>query len=259
MQQSKIINAIDVGSSKITVLVGQYFPSEDKTNIVAVVSENALGFRKGQIINLEQAIDTLTKSIESAERMAGMSINSAHVSISAPHIESINSQGVVAISHPQNEITTTDVDRAIEAAQAVTLPAGKEIMHVIPRKFMVDGQDGIVDPINMTGIRLEVETHIIFGSTPAIKNLKRCLDQIGIKPQTLNYSGIPTALTSLTDTEKELGVALVDIGGQTTTLTIFDQTSPAYSSVIPVGGNNITNDLAIGLRLSIEEAEKLKI
>jgi cell division protein FtsA len=111
----------------------------------------------------------------------------------------------------------------------------------------------------MTGIRLEVETHIIFGSTPAIKNLKRCLDQIGIKPQTLNYSGIPTALTSLTDTEKELGVALVDIGGQTTTLTIFDQTSPAYSSVIPVGGNNITNDLAIGLRLSIEEAEKLKI
>lgn len=259
MQQSKIINVIDVGSSKITVLVGQYFPSEEKTNIVAVVAENALGFRKGQIINLEQAIDTLTKSIESAERMAGMSINSAHVSISAPHIESINSQGVVAISHPQNEITPTDVDRAIEAAQAVTLPAGKEVMHVIPRKFMVDGQDGIVDPVNMTGIRLEVETHIIFGSTPAIKNLKRCLDQIGVKPLTLNYSGIPTAVTSLTDTERELGVALVDIGGQTTTLTIFDQTSPCYSSVIPVGGNNITNDLAIGLRLSIDEAEKLKI
>ncbi len=259
MQQSKIINVIDIGSSKITVLVGQYLTSEEKMNIIASVVSKADGFRKGQIINLEQAIDTLTDVVESAERMAGASINQAHVSICAPHIESINSQGVVAISNPQNEISSTDVQRAIEAAQAVTLPSGKEVLHVIPRKFMVDGQDGIIDPVNMTGIRLEVETHIIFASSPAIKNLKKCLDHIGIKIQSLSYSGIPTAKIGLTETEKELGVALVDVGGQTTSLTVYNQSSPCFSTVIPVGGNNITNDLAIGLRLSIDEAEKLKI
>ena len=259
MQQSKIINVIDIGSSKITVLVGQHFPQEDKTNIVAVAVEPCLGFRKGQIVNIEQAITTLTKVVESAERMAGMPINSAHISISAPYIESVNSQGVVAISDPQSEISTQDVDRAIDAAKAITLPAGKEVIHVIPRKYIVDGQEGIIDPVNMTGVRLEVETHIIMASTPALKNLGKSLDQIGVKPTSINYSGLPAAQIALTDTEKELGVVLVDIGGSTTTVTIFSQTSPCYSTVIPIGGNNITNDLAIGLRLSIDEAEKLKI
>jgi len=259
MQQSKIINIIDIGSSKIVALIGQYFPQEDKTNIVAVAVEPAIGFRKGQIVNIEQAIQTLTKVVESAERMAGMSINSAHIAISAPYIESVNSQGVVAISDPQNEISPQDVSRAIDAAKAITLPAGKQVIHVIPRKYIVDGQEGIVDPINMTGVRLEVEAHIIMASTPALKNLQKSLDQIGVKAISINYSGLPAAHIALTDTEKELGVVLVDIGGNTTTLTVFNQASPAHSTVIPIGGNNITNDLAIGLRLSIDEAEKLKI
>jgi len=259
MQQSKISNIIDIGSSKIVTLIGQYFPQEDKTNIVAVAVEPAIGFRKGQIVNIEQAIQTLTKVIESAERMAGMSINSAHIAISAPYIESVNSQGVVAISDPQNEISPQDVSRAIDAAKAITLPAGKQIIHVIPRKYIVDGQEGIIDPINMTGVRLEVEAHIIMASTPALKNLQKSLDQVGVKAISINYSGLPAAHIALTDTEKELGVVLVDIGGNTTTLTVFNQASPAHSTVIPIGGNNITNDLAIGLRLSIDEAEKLKI
>lgn len=259
MQHSKIISGIDLGTSKVTTIIGQYLNGEDHFNIVAVSSVPALGFRKGQIINLEQATQTITQSIESAERMAGFQINNASVSIAAPHIESINSQGVVAISNPNGEISNTDIDRVIEAAKAVSIPAGKEIIHVIPRKFIVDGQDGVIDPVGMNGIRLEVEAHLILASSPALKNLRKCFDDVGIRIDNLVYSGLSTAKASLTETEKELGVALVDVGGSITSLTIFNEGSPIYSSVIPVGANNVTNDLAIGLRFSIEDAEKVKL
>ncbi|HPT65973.1 MAG TPA: cell division protein FtsA [Candidatus Woesebacteria bacterium] len=259
MQHSKIINVIDIGTSKITTLVGQYFEDEDKFNIVAVSSIPSLGFRKGQIINLEQASHTITQSIESAERMAGFQINSAHISISAPHIESINSHGVVAISNPNGEIDLNDINRVTEAAKAISLPTGKEIIHIIQRKFTVDGQEGVIDPVGMNGIRLEVEAHLVLASSPALKNLKKCLEDIGIKIESLTYAGLSTATAALTDTEKELGVALVDIGGSITNITIFSEGSPVFSSVIPVGANNVTNDIAIGLRFSIEDAEKIKL
>lgn len=259
MQHSKIINIIDIGTSKITTLVGQYFDDEDKFNIVAVSSIPASGFRKGQIINLEQASQTITQSIESAERMAGFQINSAHISVSAPHIESINSQGVVAISNPNGEIDINDINRVTEAAKAISLPSGKEIIHIIQRKFTVDGQEGVIDPVGMNGIRLEVEAHLILASSPALKNLKKCFEDIGLKIDSLTYAGLSTADAALTDTERELGVALVDIGGSVTNITIFIEGSPVFSSVIPVGANNVTNDLAIGLRFSIEDAEKIKL
>ncbi|MBP9817800.1 cell division protein FtsA [Candidatus Shapirobacteria bacterium] len=259
MQHSKIINAIDIGTTKVTTIVGQYFEIEDRFNIVAVSSAPALGFRKGQIINLDQAAKTISQSLESAERMAGFEIRNAVISISAPYIESTNSHGVVAISSPNGEITSVDVARVIDAAKAVSLPAGKEIIHVIPRRFIVDGQEGIVDPVGMNGVRLELESHIILASTPGLKNLYKCLEEIGIKVDQLTYSGLPCALASLTDTEKELGVALVDIGGSITTLTIFTEGSPIFSVVIPIGANNITNDLAIGLRLSLDDADKVKL
>lgn len=259
MQHSKIINVIDIGTLKITTLVGQYIEDEDKFNIVAVSSIPSLGFRKGQIINLEQASKTITQSIESAERMAGFQINNAHISISAPHIESINSHGVVAISNSNGEIDANDISRVTEAAKAISLPTGKEIIHIIQRKFTVDGQEGVIDPIGMNGIRLEVEAHLILASSPALKNLKKCFDDIGIKVESLTYTGLSTATAALTDTEKELGVALVDIGGSITSITIFNEGSPVFSSVIPIGANNVTNDIAIGLRLSIEDAEKIKL
>lgn len=259
MQHSKIISGIDIGTSKITTIIGQYIEAEDKINVVAVSSVPALGFRKGQIINLEQATKTITQSVESAERMAGFQINSAHVSIAAAHIESINSQGVVAVSGSNGEIDSIDIGRVIEASKAVTLPPGKEILHIIPRKYTVDGQDGIVDPIGMNGVRLEVEAHIIVASSAAIKNLRKCLDEIGIKIENLVYSGIATAKAALTDTEKELGVCLIDIGGSITTVTIYNETSPVYSAVLPIGANNVTNDLAIGLRYSLDTSEKIKL
>ena len=259
MQHSKIINVIDIGTSKVTTMVGQYFDTEDKFNIVAVSSMVAAGFRKGQIINLEQASRTIIQSVEAAERMAGFQINNAHISISAPHIESINSHGVVAISNSNGEIDINDINRVTEAAKAISLPSGKEIIHIIQRKFTVDGQEGVIDPIGMNGIRLEVEAHLILASSPALKNLKKCLEDIGIRIESLTYAGLSTATAALTDTEKELGVALVDIGGSITNITIFIEGSPAFSSVIPIGANNVTNDLAIGLRFSIDDAEKIKL
>jgi len=259
MSHSKIISGIDIGTSKITTIVGQYLDNDDKFNIIAVSSIPALGFRKGQIINLEQASNTITQSIESAERMAGFQLNSSSVCISAPHIESINSHGVVAISNPNGEICQNDIDRVVEAAKAVSLPSGKELIHIIPIRYTVDGQEGVIDPIGMNGVRLEVEAHLILASSPSLKNLKKCLEDIGIKIDSLIYSGLATAKAALTETEKELGVALVDIGGSITTITIFNEGAPVFSSVIPVGAGNITNDLAIGLRFSLEDAEKIKL
>lgn len=259
MSHSKIISGIDIGTSKITTIIGQYTESGEKFNIIAVSSIPALGFRKGQIVNIEQASQTIVSSIESAERMAGFQINSASVSLSAPHIESINSHGVVAISNPNAEIDKNDIDRVIEAAKAIAVPSGKEIIHIVPIRYTVDGQEGVVDPIGMNGVRLEVEAHIILASSPSLKNLKKCLEEIGIKIDQLVYSGLATAKSALTETEKELGVALVDIGGSITTITIFNEGAPVFSSVIPIGAGNVTNDLAIGLRFSLEDAEKIKL
>ncbi|MBU1089034.1 cell division protein FtsA, partial [Patescibacteria group bacterium] len=170
-----------------------------------------------------------------------------------------NSQGVVAISDQSGEINNQDIERVIEAAKAISIPNNKEIIHVIPRKFTVDGQEGILDPLGMSGVRLELESHLILASSPAIKNIEKCFDEIGVKISSLIYSGLSAAKLALTDTEKELGVALIDMGGSVTTLTIFNEGSPSYSKVIPIGANNVTNDLAIGLRFSIDDAEKIKI
>lgn len=259
MQHFKTINCLDIGTSKITVLIGQQAENENKINIIGVASLPALGFKKGQIINLDQASKTITECIESAERMAGSQINHAFISLTAPHFESVNTKGVTAVSGSNGEISEADIDRAVEAAKAISLPANKEIIHVIPRLFTVDGQEGVIDPIGMNGVRLEVETHLILASTPALKNLYKCLEDIGIKVDSLVYSGLAAAKACLTDTEIELGVALVDMGGSNTTITIFQESSPVFSGVIPIGANNITNDLAIGLRLSLENSEKIKI
>lgn len=259
MQHSKIISGIDIGTSKVTTIIGQYSDNEDKFNIIAVSSIPSLGFRKGQIINIEQASNTIVQSIESAERMAGFQINSASICLSAPHIESINSHGVVAISNPNGEINSDDIERVVEAAKAVSVPNGKEIIHIIPIKYTVDGQEGVIDPVGMNGVRLEVEAHIIVASTPSLKNIKKCLEDIGIKIDQLIYSGLAASKATLTETEKELGVALIDIGSSITSLTIFNEGSPVFSSVIPIGAGNVTNDLAIGLRFSLEDAEKIKL
>jgi len=259
MSRSNIIVGLDIGSSKIVSLVAQYFPEEERINVIGISNHPAKGLRKGQIVNIEEATESIIKSVEAAERMAGYSISQAFIGLSAPHITSINSQGVVAVASPNQEIVPDDVERVIEAARAVSMPSSTEILHVIPRHYTVDGQSGVVDPVGMNGIRLEVESHILMASSPALRNLKKCIDEAGVKITDFVFSGFASAEAILTPTEKELGVILVDIGGSITTMTIYHEGAPCYSKVIPVGAVNVTNDLAIGLRLSLEEAGKLKL
>jgi len=259
MSKSKIVAALDVGSCKISTLIGQLNEGGDKINVVGASSVPSMGVRKGQIVNIEEAADAIVKSVEAAERMAGFSISKILVSVGGAHISSQNSHGVVAVAEPEGEIVKEDVKRVTEAARAISLPSSREILHVIPRTYSVDSQEGVADPIGMSGVRLEVETHIITASTTAIKNLAKCASEVGADIEAMVFSGISSAEAVLTDTEKELGVVLVDVGGGTTSIIVFIEGAPSYTAVLPVGAKNVTNDLAIGLRLSLEGAEKLKV
>ena len=190
--------------------------------------------------------------------MAGYSVSSAFVSMGGPQIESINSHAVVAVAQPEGEIRENDILRVNDGARAIALPASREILHVIPRTFTVDGQEGIRDPIGMTGVRLETDTHIITGATTSMRNLVKCVGMVGVEVDELIFSGLGSAQAVLTETEKELGVILVDIGGETTDVVIFVDGAIAYSSVIPLGARHVTSDIAVGLRISLESAEKIK-
>ncbi len=258
MARDKVICGVDVGSSKISTLIAQVDES-DKIHLIGVSSTPSKGVRKGQIVDIEEAVNAITESVESAERMAGYSISHAYAILGGPQIESLNQHAVVAVAQPEGEIRDSDIARVNDAAKAVALPSSREILHVIPRTFTVDGQEGIKDPIGMTGVRLETETHIITGSTTSMRNLVKCVSEVGIDVSELVFSGIASALSVLTDTEKELGVVLVDIGGETTDVVIFVDGSIAYSSVIPIGARHITSDMAVGLRVSLESAEKIKL
>jgi len=259
MNRNKIVAAIDVGSSKIATLIGQVNEENEKINVVGAASVPSLGVRKGQIVNIEEAAEAIVRSVEAAERMAGFSLSKVLVSVGGAHVSSQNSHGVVAVAEPQGEIVPEDVNRVIEAARAISLPSSREILHVIPRTYTVDSQEGVADPIGMSGVRLEVETHIITGSTTTLKNLAKCVSEVGADIESMVFSGIVSAEAVLSETEKELGVVLVDIGGGTTSLVVFIEGAPAFTSVLPIGAKNVTNDLAIGLRLSLESAEKLKV
>ncbi len=258
MPKDKVIVGLDIGSSKICAIIATV-PPEEKVNVIGVASVPSRGLRKGQIVDIEEAVSAITECLESAERMAGYSVGSAIISVSGTHIECQNSKGVVAVSQPHGEIDMDDVKRVIDAAKAISLSSSREIIHVIPRHFTIDSQAGIKDPVGMTGVRLEVETHIVTGATTSLRNLAKSVAEVGIGADDLVYSGIASSEAVLTETEKELGVVCVDIGGGTTDITMFVDGSLAYSSVLPVGAKNITNDLAIGLRISLESAEKIKL
>jgi cell division protein FtsA len=261
MAKSKVISSIDIGSSKTAVLIAQFREDETtaKVHIVGASSVKSKGVRKGQIVNIEEAVSSINEAVEAAERMAGYNISKAWVSVGGSHIGSQNSHGVVAVAQPQGEISPEDSRRVLEAARAVSLPVSSEIVHVLPREYTVDNQEGVKDPVGMTGVRLEVDTHIITGSSPVIKNLTKCVSEIGCDVSGLVFTGLAAGEAVLSDTEKELGVVLVDIGGGTMSLAVYVEGALTYSHVIPVGAANVTKDLAAGLRISMESAETLKI
>ncbi len=252
----KIVVGIDIGTSKIVTVIARI---DDVVNVLGVSEHKALGIRKGQIVDIEEAVSAINGSLESAERMAGYSAAHVIVSVSGGHIESQNSRGVVAVSSPDGEISPSDLGRVIDAARAVSMPSSRDIMHVLPRNYTVDGQEGIKDPIGMTGVRLEVDTHIISANATSLRNLEKALGGVGVDVDSVVFSGYASSLAVLSETEKELGVVLVDIGAGTTDICVYVEGSVAYSSVLPIGARHITNDLAIGLRISLESAEKIKL
>ncbi len=263
MSKTKIISAIELGSSKIATLIAQVQTDEatfeQSINVVGVSSVESRGIKKGQIIDIDEAVEATIAGVEAAERMAGYNLDSAYVAIGGGHIQSQNSHGVVAVSNPNGEISETDVDRVVEAASAVSIPSSREVIHVLPREYIVDGEAGVKVPIGMSGVRLEVETHLVTASSAGVKNLTKAINEVGVEINALVFSAIAAAETALTKTEKELGCVLVDIGGGTTSIVVYIDGAISFSAVIPIGSKNVTNDLAIGLRVSLDSAEKIKI
>src|SRR3990170_4853213 len=258
MAKDRVVAGIDVGSSKVCTIITTV-SQEGSVHVIGVSTVPSKGLKKGQIVDIEDAVSAINAGLESAERMAGFAISSAFISVGGAHINCQNSRGVVAVAEPESEIALTDVDRVIEAAKAITLPSSREIVHVLPRGYIVDSQEGIRDPVGMTGVRLEVETHIITGSTTSMRNLAKCVQEVGVDVESLIFGGVASSEAVLSDTEKELGVVLVDIGGGTTDVCLFIEGALAFSAVIPIGAKHITNDVAIGLRVSLDTAEKIKL
>lgn len=257
MAKERYITGIDIGSTKISTIVANV--SESRISVIGVSQVPSTGIKRGIVVDIDQAVEAIDQSLEKAQRMAGISIHSAFVTVSGSHIESLNSHGVVAVSHQGGDIGPDDIARVTEAAQAINLSSSREIIHVIPRDFIVDGQPGIKDPSGMSGVRLEVETNVITGLATSLRNIAKCVSQVGIEVEDMVFTGIASSEAVLTDTERELGTVLVDIGGGTTSIVVFYDGSPIYSSVLPIGGRHITSDLAARLKTSMEDAEKIKI
>jgi cell division protein FtsA len=256
--QERVIVGIDVGTTKICVLVGE-LDRDGKLNIVGVGTCPSQGLRRGVVVNIEETVTSIAAALDRAERLSGKKIVSAYVGISGSHIASENSKGFVAITPSHRDIEQNDISRALEVARAIAIPANREVIHVIPRGYVVDGQEGIMNPIGMSGFRLEVEAHIITGSVSSMHNLIKCVDKAHVDIEDLVLEPLASGSAVLEDGETDLGVALVDIGGGTTDIAVYADGAVWHTMVLPIGGNLITSDIAIGLRLPMGVAEELKI
>lgn len=254
-----LVSGVDIGSSKIATIVGIASPETNEIRVIGFNISPSRGVKKGMIVDIEQVTSAVEESVEKAERMAGHKITNAFVTVGGPHIASLNSHGIVAVSNPNGEIMEDDVERVIDAARAISLSTTRQIIEVSPREFSVDGQSGINNPVGMSGVRLEVDTHIITASSTNLKNIERCLNDLDIANAGYIFSGVSSAEAVLTDTEKDLGVAVVDIGGGKIDMCIYVEGALSYSASIAIGARHITNDIAVGLRVSLESAEKIKL
>ena len=258
MSRENIITAIDLGTDKCVTVIAK-LNEHEQLEVLGFSVVPSQGVRRSIIVNLEEALNTVSHSLDAAERMAGLAVKSAVLSISGTYIRYKNSKGVVAVASPDQEITQLDVERVIEAARAISLPADREIVHVIPKDFKVDSQEGIKDPLGMMGVRLEAEAHIITGLSTSLRNFEKCVSDLGLTVDAFVFAALAASEIALTDTEKELGVVLVDIGAGTTSIAAFVEGVLEFSAVIPVGAKHITQDIASGARISMADAEKLKL
>lgn len=251
-----LLAGLDIGSSKVTLVIGTVGP-DSQIEIIGVGTAPNTGIKQGVVVNIEATAEAIRKAREEAELMAGYSVDEVWVGVSGSHIKSFDSKGMVAVKD-KREVTKTDVDRVIEAAKAVAVPVDRQVLHVIPREFKVDGQDGILDPKGMSGIRLEANVHIVTGSQTAISNNLRCIEKAGLKISGLVLEQLASAMAVLSEDERSLGVCLADMGAGSCNLVYFVNGSVAMTSVIPVGGQHFTHDIAVGLRTPQIAAESLK-
>ena len=256
-QDSKdLIVALDIGTSKVVAMIAEVLP-DNAFNVIGIGHHPSRGMKKGMVVNIEETIQTIQYAIEEAELRAGFSVRSVCTGIAGSHIHSFNSSGMVAVK--DTEITSVDIDRVLETARAVSIPADQQILHVLPQQFKVNDQDDIRNPIGMTGMRLEVKVHIITGSVSAAQNIVKCIRRCGLEVNELVLQPLASSMAVLTQDERDIGVALVDIGGGTTDIAVFIDGAIRHTAVIPIAGDQVTNDIAMALRTPTVEAEELKL
>ena len=253
--RENIVVGLDIGTTKICAVVGEVTDSE--INIIGIGTHPSIGLRKGVVVNIESTVDSIKKAVEEAELMAGCEISSVYAGIAGGHITGFNSRGIVGIKGP--EVTQQDIERVIDAARAVAIPMDREVIHVLPQEYIVDEQAGIQNPIGMAGVRLEAKIHIVTGAVTSAHNIVKCANRSGLDVCDIVLEALASGEAVLTDEEKELGAVLLDLGGGTTDLAVFSGKNIKHAFVLALGGNNLTNDIAVGLRAPLPEAEKIKI
>ena len=254
--ERNLIVALDIGTSKIVTLVGE-LNANDQIEVIGLGSHPSRGLKRGVVVNIEATVQSIQQAIEEAELMAGCQIHSAFTGIAGSHIRSLNSHGIVAIRDV--EVTQGDVERVIDAARAVAIPADQKILHVLPQEFIIDQQEGIREPIGMSGVRLEARVHLVTGALSAAQNILKCVKKCGIDVSDMVLEQLASSYSVLTEDEKELGVCLVDIGGGTTDIAVFNEGSIRHTAVIPIAGDQVTNDIAVALRTPTQSAEEVKL
>ena len=253
---NNLIVGLDIGTSKVVAIVGE-ITLEGDIDIIGIGTQPSRGLKKGVVVNIESTVQSIQRAVEEAELMAGCQIRSVYAGIAGSHIRSINSHGIVAIK--EKEVTAADVARVIDAARAVAIPADQRIIHVLPQEFVIDNSEGIRDPISMSGVRLEAKVHLVTGAMSAAQNIIKCVRRCGLEVDDIILEQLAASAAVLTDDEKELGVCLVDIGGGTTDIAVFSDGAIRHTAVIPIAGDQVTNDIAVALRTPTQYANEIKI
>ncbi|MBN8280584.1 MAG: cell division protein FtsA [Gammaproteobacteria bacterium] len=251
-----IIVGLDIGTSKVVAIVGE-IQDDNQIEVIGFGSHPSKGLKKGVVVNIESTVTSIQRAIEEAELMAACEIQQVYAGIAGSHVRSLNSHGIVAIR--DREVTQSDVDRVIDAARAVAIPADQKILHVLPQEFIIDGQEGIREPIGMSGVRLEARVHMVTGAASAAQNIVKCVQRCGLEVADIVLEQLASSYAVLTDDEKELGICLVDIGGGTTDIAVFNNGAIRHTAVIPIAGDQVTNDIAVSLRTPTQYAEEIKI
>jgi len=255
-QDKKLIVGLDIGTSKVVAIVGE-IDMEGGLEVVGIGSHPSKGMKKGVVINIESTVQSIQRAVEEAELMAGCQIHSVYVGIAGSHIRSLNSHGIVAIK--DKEVYRADLERVIDAAQAVAIPADQKVLHILPQEYIIDSQEGIKEPLGMSGVRLEAKVHLVTCAANAAQNIEKCIRRCGLEVEEIILEQLASSYSVLTDDERELGVCLVDIGGGTTDIAIFTDGSIRHTGVIPIAGDQVTNDIAMALRTPYQNAEEIKI